>query len=303
MEFRHLECFLAVVDHGGMVRAAAALHMAQPSLTQSIQALERELGAELFHRIGRGATLTPAGAAMVKPARQVLREEADARASVAESAGRMVGQVEIAALSGAFKHPLTDLVGVFRTRYPHVTLRIREAGSESELVDLIGEGRVELGFGFLPAAGSAAAEHCDTAGLTVTVLGHEELYLALPAGLDDQVSDPVALDRLPDLPVITVDRDAVLHRVVVSALRASGASIDVGVVTHHRHVQLPLVAAGAGMAWVPHLGKFGIGGDGVVLRSTDPRLVLSHGVLRGPGELAPPAREFLELALATADPA
>ncbi len=108
MEFRQAEHFLAVVEHGGVVRAAAALHLAQPSLSQSIRVLEREMGTPLFHRVGRGLVPTPVGAALVKPARQLLRDVATAQASVAELSGLHGGHVDIGATAG----PRT------RSRYP-----------------------------------------------------------------------------------------------------------------------------------------------------------------------------------------
>ncbi|MGH3631406.1 MAG: LysR family transcriptional regulator, partial [Sciscionella sp.] len=74
MERRQLEYFLAVVDHGGFTAAATELHVAQPSLSHSIKTLERELGAELFHRLPRGVRLTSAGEALVAHARRVLRD-------------------------------------------------------------------------------------------------------------------------------------------------------------------------------------------------------------------------------------
>jgi DNA-binding transcriptional LysR family regulator len=65
MDLRRLEYFLAVVEHGRVTVAANELHVAQPSLSQAIRALERDLGAELFVRNGRGLTPTPAGLALV----------------------------------------------------------------------------------------------------------------------------------------------------------------------------------------------------------------------------------------------
>ncbi|MGW5147745.1 LysR family transcriptional regulator [Rhodococcus koreensis] len=49
MDLRQMEYFLAVVDHGGVNRAAAALRVAQPSLSQAVRRLEKDLGTELFH--------------------------------------------------------------------------------------------------------------------------------------------------------------------------------------------------------------------------------------------------------------
>ena len=73
MDIRQLTYFLGNIDYGGFGKAAEALHVAQPSLSQSIRVLERRLGVELFHRTGRGAELTSAGERLVLPARQVLR--------------------------------------------------------------------------------------------------------------------------------------------------------------------------------------------------------------------------------------
>ena len=63
MDARQLEYFLAIVDHDGFGRAAQHLHIAQPSLSQAIANLERELGIQLFHRIGRGVVLSTGGRA------------------------------------------------------------------------------------------------------------------------------------------------------------------------------------------------------------------------------------------------
>lgn len=60
MDIRQLTYFLGIIDYGGFGRAAEALHVAQPSLSQSIRTLEKRLGVELFHRTGRKAELTSA---------------------------------------------------------------------------------------------------------------------------------------------------------------------------------------------------------------------------------------------------
>ena len=82
MDIRQLKYFLAVVDHNGFSRAAQHLMVAQPSLSQGIATFERELGMPLFHRIGRGVVLSEAGAALVGPARVVLRDLDEAKATM-----------------------------------------------------------------------------------------------------------------------------------------------------------------------------------------------------------------------------
>ena len=93
MDARQLEYFLAIVDHDGFGRAAQHLHIAQPSLSQSIANLERELGVQLFHRIGRGVVLSTAGSDLIAPARQVLRDLRTARATMESAKGLRRGTV------------------------------------------------------------------------------------------------------------------------------------------------------------------------------------------------------------------
>ncbi|MEV0084720.1 LysR family transcriptional regulator [Saccharopolyspora sp. NPDC050642] len=299
MEFRQLECFLAVVEHGGIVRAAAALHLAQPSLTQSIQALEQELGIELFHRVGRGVALTPAGSALVKPARQVLRDAGTVRASAAELAGADAGQLQISAIPGCIHHPLVELVSAFAELHPEIPQRITEADSEQQLAEWVREGRVELGFGYLPAPESSPSR--PEPELEITVLGQDELCLAVPVELSAQLDDPVPLSELPELPVIAVSRGAVARQTVEDALRNAGVRTSLGVVTEHRDLELPLVSAGLGMAWTTRASAQGSPSVDVAVHSLDPPVVLSHGVLRRRGHLAPPAQAFLDLALSSAE--
>src|SRR2546423_15041392 len=72
MEFRQIEYVVGVVEQGGFTRAAEALHVTQPALSEGIRRLESEVGLELFHRVGRRALLSSAGEAFLEPARQVL---------------------------------------------------------------------------------------------------------------------------------------------------------------------------------------------------------------------------------------
>ena len=82
MDARQLKYFLAVVDAQELGTAAEQLYIAQPSLSQAIAALERELGVVLFHRVGRGVVLSDAGQRLIEPARQVIRDLATAQATI-----------------------------------------------------------------------------------------------------------------------------------------------------------------------------------------------------------------------------
>ena len=98
MDTRRLAIFLEVVEQGGFTRAADTLDIAQPSVSQAVRELEAALGTSLFHRLGRSISLTPAGEALVAPARQVRRDLENGLASVEEVTGLGRGRLDIACL-------------------------------------------------------------------------------------------------------------------------------------------------------------------------------------------------------------
>ena len=98
MDVRQLTYFLAVVDHGGFTRAAEHLIIAQPSLSQTIKGLERELGVSLFHRIGRRVVLSEAGHELLGPARLVVRDLEAARSAVDNLRGVRSGRLDTIAM-------------------------------------------------------------------------------------------------------------------------------------------------------------------------------------------------------------
>src|ERR1700729_2734510 len=138
MDERRLSYFLAVVDEGSVTRAARRLHVAQPSLSQAVRALESELGAELFHRVGRGLRLSVAGEALVGPARQVLRAIDEARDAITGIVDLSTGRLELAALATLAVDPMADLIGRFRDQHPGIEVRVDEPESAGGIRALAG---------------------------------------------------------------------------------------------------------------------------------------------------------------------
>src|ERR1039457_4452410 len=84
MELTQLRYVVAVAEAGNFTRAAVRSHIAHPSLSQQIIKLERELGHRIFHRLGRKAVLTEAGAVFLERARRILFEVEDAAKELAD---------------------------------------------------------------------------------------------------------------------------------------------------------------------------------------------------------------------------
>src|SRR5579863_5296347 len=93
MELRHLRYFVAVAEEGHVTRAAERLGIQQPPLSQQIQALERELDTQLFHRKPRGVELTPAGRAFFDEAKAILARVGDAVTAAQRAARGEVGRI------------------------------------------------------------------------------------------------------------------------------------------------------------------------------------------------------------------
>ncbi|MBV8952441.1 MAG: LysR family transcriptional regulator, partial [Actinobacteria bacterium] len=153
MELRQVEYVVAVVDHGGFTRAASALGITQPALSQGIRTLESDLGVGLFHRVGRRVQLTSAGEAFLAPARQLLREAALVRDVVADVSEVLTGTLELVALPTLALDPLAPLVGAFRAAHPGVLVRVAEPEDGVAVAELVRSGRGEIGLTDLPLSG------------------------------------------------------------------------------------------------------------------------------------------------------
>lgn len=143
MELRQLEYFLAVAEEGSFTGAAARLYMVQSSLSASLLALERELGADLFVRQRRGTELTDAGEALVGPARAVLERVDSAREAVAEVVGLHRGTVRVGAMSLPRRIDVVETIRRFTVEHPGVHVQVVPGDSRS-LLNLVADGAVDF---------------------------------------------------------------------------------------------------------------------------------------------------------------
>ena len=289
MELRQLRYVLAVVDHGGFTRAAAAEHVAQPSLSQAVRALERELGVELFHRLGRQVSLTPAGEALVGPARQVLRDLATVGAAVADVRGLRAGRLDLVALPTLAVAPLAGLLGRFRHLHPQVSVRVAEPENLRDLTALVQHGHAELGLTELPP---------DDPGLRSRPMGSQEILAVRPPGTHRGRARRLAVGDLAGVPLVTTPPGTSTRELVQQALARAGIEPVVAVEVGHREALLPLVLAGAGTSFLPRPLARQAARRGAVVLPLDPPIVRQIGLIHRPGPLAPAAGAFLALAVA-----
>lgn len=288
MDARQLEYFLAIVDHDGFGRAAQALYLAQPSLSQAIANLERELGVQLFHRIGRSAVLSAAGIELIEPARQVLRDLEVARSSVTSVKGLQHGRVELATMPSPGIEPLATLTGRFARRHPGLVVIAAAAFTPDEVVRQVKQGKVELGL-----VGTPTPLH--PPGVAVIPLETQAFVLVGAPGAVFPAGDPVRLDALTGSRFIASPAGSLMRRVVEDAMATTG-DVEVVAEVEHRTSILPLVMNGAGLAVLPAGWARLADRAGARVARVEHPARLHIALLTRKGRLTPPALAFVDLA-------
>lgn len=287
---RQMEYFLAVVDCGGVTRAAAQLRVAQPSLSQAVRKLEKDLGVELFHRVGRGLVLSPAGEALVGPARTILREVESAENTVRDVGAMRGGRIDIASLSDLSSDPLSVWVAKFRRQYPDVRFHIEDRDETADIVSLVRSGACELGVLALPLP---------TEDLVGEELIDQQLVLVCPPGTDARWPDPVPIESLTRVPFVMGEKGTATRDFIDRSLRLHGVEPDVAVEVRQRGAVLPIVLAGGGVSIVALRSGLDAMLRGGVVRELSPRLTRRMGVVRRPGRMTQASSEFLACARAS----
>ena len=149
MELRHLRYFVAVAEDLSFTKAAAKLHLAQPSLTRQIRNLEEELGVRLLNRSKSQVALSEEGRSFLVDARRILALATESILSVQRLSRGEQGQLNIAYLSNSDFELLPETLGAFRQTFPHVALNLFDMAPAEQLRALEAR-KIDLGFVGLP---------------------------------------------------------------------------------------------------------------------------------------------------------
>lgn len=269
MELRHLRYFVTVAETLHFSRAAERLHIAQPPLSQQIQALEAMLGVELLRRTRRRVELTEAGRLFLDEARATLAQ-AERAAEVARRAGRgALGRLAIGFTEAASLHPtVAAAIRAHRQAFPEVDLSLSQIFTRGQL-EALAEGRIDAGFARSPRGAGQSGPARDRAwdDIAVRTVAVDPLVVALPADHPAAALEQVPLELLRDEPFVLVppQAGASLMEFVMQACAAAGFAPRIAQLAPQLASLVALVAAGLGVAMVP--GSFRpMALDGVVYR-------------------------------------
>jgi len=242
MEIRQFKYFVQIVEQGSLSRAALALYIAQPALSQQIAKLEAELGVRLLIRSVRGVCPTDAGHAFYKQAKSLLKQISSMQGVVTSLGAHPSGAVSVGlATSTAFVLGL-PFISAMREKLPHVQMELTESPS-AYLAELVINGRIDTGVLFSEEP---------IKGLSMQKILSESLYLAGRKGsLGEGDSDTITLREAGNYPLMLPSRSNSLRHHVDTAFADAGIAHEVRTEINATHVLREAVREGLGFSIMP----------------------------------------------------
>lgn len=292
MELRHLRYFIAVAEELHFTRAAERLHIGQPPLSQAIQALEVDIGAQLFARTKRSVRLTEAGKLFLTDARRILALS-DQAAETARRAER--GEAGELRVGFTFSTPLTPLfaavINRYRQAYPHVTLTLHEMATLRQL-DGLTQRTLDLGFIRPPDRGHGEE-------LKLTPMREDPLVAVLPTTIPLAQKKVIEMRDLKGMPFVMYPASAGtgIYPQIFRLCREAGFVPNVALEAGEASTIIGLVAAGCGVSLLPKAFDR-IRMDGVCYRPIADEAATTTLLLAQRGdEVSPLVEAFVALAM------
>lgn len=287
MELFQLRYFAAAARLGNFSKAAREVCISQPSLSQQIANLEREVGTPLFIRQGRSVLLTDAGRALLEHAERILAQEREALRAVRAVVGLERGRLSLWTLPTPGQNLLPNALVPFRKAYPGVEITVHEAVPARAVAEAVAAGKADLGFVHLPYGVSGLSEH---------LLLTEELALVVPETHPlAKRTTPPHLAELAMEDFVWVPQGNTPEHPIYAACVAAGFTPHIVCVSGSAQGMQSLVAAGLGIALLPRLALHPPEGT-VIVELAPPRPTRTLSVIwRGEAFLSHTAREFLDI--------
>ncbi|QBR91681.1 LysR family transcriptional regulator [Nocardioides euryhalodurans] len=295
IELSALRSLRAVDTHGSVVAAAASLGFTPSAVSQQVKRLERQAGVPLLERVGRGVMLTGHGRRLVADGSRLLGELESLEAELQHEAGRVAGQLRIAAFSTATRGLVAPVVRTLLDAHPDLRLTLTET-EPWDTVELVATGQQEIGivhrWGDVPLS---IPEH-----LVATSIGHDVADVVLPAGHPLGSRERLSPLDLVDEPWVATPEGTICREWLVRMYVGTGRSPRIAHVAMEFDSHLALVGAGLGIALVPRLGRRPLTPDVVAVPAHRPVPTRDVIVVRRASMARSPAVEAVVAALRSA---
>ena len=235
---RQIEVFRMVMRLGNASRAAAALHISQPAVTQLLQQLEQRAGLRLFGRTKGTLMPTPEAHALMEEVERVYEGLEAVQRKIVALQSHEDQVLRIGSLHAMSASVMPQAVAAFRRSYPRMRFLLRVDSSRA-LRDALFQGELDLAF---------LGDEADTSGLEASVFYEVGAVCVMQATHPLARKARVALQDLRGVPLIGLSASDPAQRRLEAALRQAGVEPLTVVETPYSATQCALVLAGAGLA-------------------------------------------------------
>lgn len=239
---RPIRYMLAVAEHRNFTRAADALHVSQPALSQQIRQLERELGGQLFDRSGRMVSLTDFGRAYIEHARHAVRDLEMGQRALHDVRDLSRGHLRLAYTPTFIEYLIGPLVAHFHALHPGIVIELTEASLE-DIESALETDAIDLAIGFT----EVRSEEIDVEPLFLEQL---TLVTSVSHALAGRTS-PLELDELQTLPLALLTRGFVSRAFADSYFRTHGIEPNIVVQANSISAVLQVVKTGNAATLLP----------------------------------------------------
>lgn len=245
LSIRQLQVFVTLVEHGSFTRAARHLGLSQSTVSGHIADLERRLGMRLVGRERSGVTPTGAGEVLLKPARDALRAERNARMAATELSGVLRGSLTLGGSTIPAGYVVPDLVRRFHRKHEGIRVHLM-TGDSSEIVEFVAGGDVDVGI-----VGARPRQR----GLQVASIAEDELVLIVPQSHEFAGRRSVTTDDVLVQPMVVREEGSGTRKTMFDALGADVSENELDVVCRVGSTEAvkAFVRAGLGVSFVSSL--------------------------------------------------
>ena len=249
MNTKQFQYVLTLANEGSFSKAADTLNITQPSLSQYIKKIEREVGINLFDRTNGDVRITDAGKVYIETARQILDLEHQMENSLSDIAGNRAGSLIIGAAPYRAASMMPTVAKQFQSLHPGMHLVVRE-GTTSELVEGMEHGEYDLALTLLPI---------DARVFSWEKVVEEELVLAVPSShtsipaiaVPDRKYKAVDAAALDGQSLVMLTDTQYMQKKLQNILIEKKININTAAIVKSLEAQIEFVKAGIGMALVP----------------------------------------------------
>ena len=237
MRQSQLKAFHHVALHGGFSRAAKALFLTQPAVSEQVRKLEQDHDVRLFLRANKQVTLTAEGEELFRLTKQLFEIDAQIDDYMSETGAAVVGTLRIIADSA---HHVTDILTRFRQKFPNVVVTLR-TGNSQEVLDELRAYNAEIG-----VVGSLSPGR----DMTTLSLGETGIVAFAARGLLPAGTTSLSLSELRELPLSFRETGSKTRQKLQDAADAKGIVLTPAIEAEGRETVRELVASGAGIGFV-----------------------------------------------------